>query len=45
MVHVLDKQTLLRANRALLLGVVGSGLVACVLGALVYDVGRWLSAW
>ncbi|HVY56656.1 MAG TPA: hypothetical protein VHA77_02275 [Xanthobacteraceae bacterium] len=45
MVHVLDKTTLVRANRALLLGAVGSGLAACALGALAYDVGRWFNAW
>jgi len=45
MVHVLDKEMLLRVHRALLVGVIGSGLAACALGALVYDIGRWFHAW
>ena len=41
----LDRQTLDRVNSAVMLGLVGTGLIACVLGAFVYDVGRWFSAW
>jgi hypothetical protein len=41
----LDRQLLDRANRALLLGVVGGGLAACALGASIYDIGDWLDMW
>jgi hypothetical protein len=45
MVHLLEKETLLRANSALLLTIVGGGLVACAVGAIVYDLGRMIGAW
>lgn len=41
----LDRQTLGRLNTAIMLGVIGSGLMACALGAIVYDIGRLFSAW
>ena len=41
----LDKHTLARVNTALMLGLIGTGLVACAFGAIVYDVGRLFSAW
>jgi hypothetical protein len=44
-IHMLDRQTLGRVNRAVMLGLVGSGLLACAAGAFVYDVGRLFSAW
>jgi hypothetical protein len=44
-IHLLDRQTLGRINKALMLGLVGSGLLACATGAFVYDVGRLFSAW
>jgi len=40
-----DKQTLARVNSAVMLGLVGGGLVACAIGAVVFDIGRWFSAW
>lgn len=43
--HFLDRQTLARLNTAIMLGLVGSGLAACAIGAFVYDVGRWFSVW
>ncbi len=43
--HVAGRQTLARINAAIMLGLVGSGLLACMLGASVYDVGRLFSAW
>jgi hypothetical protein len=43
--HFFDRRTLARINTAIMLGLVGSGLAACALGAFVYDVGRWFSAW
>ena len=34
-----------RANRAVALTLVWSGLAVCMLAACVYDVGRWIEAW
>jgi len=45
MAHFMEKETLLRANSALLLAIVGGGLAACAVGAVVYDIGRVLGAW
>jgi hypothetical protein len=45
MAHLMEKQTLLRANAALLLTFVGGGLVACAVGAIIYDIGRLVGAW
>jgi hypothetical protein len=41
----LDKHTLARVNTVLMLGLIGTGLAACVFGAAIYDVGRLFSAW
>ena len=43
--HFVDKQTLGRVNRAIVLGLIGSGLAACVIGAFIYDIGRLFSIW
>ncbi len=43
--HFDDRDMLARFNKAVVLGMVGSGLAACVLGACLYDVGRLFSAW
>lgn len=43
--HFVDRKTLARLNGAILLGLVGGGLAACMIGAFVYDVGRLFSAW
>jgi hypothetical protein len=43
--HFLDRRTLARLNAAIVFGPVISGLMACMLGALVYDVGRLFSVW
>jgi len=40
-----DKRTLARVNSGILLGLIGGGLAACVLGAVAYDVGRLFSNW
>lgn len=45
MTHLVEKETLLRANSALLLTVIGGGLVVCALGAVVFDIGRMLAVW
>jgi hypothetical protein len=42
MAHLVDWHLLQRANTILMLGMLWSGLGACVLGALVYDVALWL---
>jgi hypothetical protein len=44
-VHFVDKQMLARLNTAIMLGLIGTGLATCVLGACIYDVGRLFSAW
>jgi hypothetical protein len=36
---------LMRANRALLLGALWGALALCVVGSVVYDIGRWVQAW
>jgi hypothetical protein len=43
--HGFDKHTLARLNTAIMLGSIGTGLAACVFGAVVYDVGHLFSAW
>ena len=45
MPHLVDKQTLARLNAAVVLAPIATGLAACVIGALIGDVGRLLSAW
>lgn len=51
MIHILGsehfgaRQALARLNAAIVLGLVCTGLLACMLGASVYDVGRLFSAW
>ena len=42
--HV-DRDTLARVNSAIMLGLIGGGLVVCALGAVVYDVERLFWAW
>jgi len=43
--HFGAKDSLDRLNSAIMLGLFGSGLAACVIGALIYDIGRWFSIW
>jgi len=40
-----DRHLLLRLNLAVLLGLFWSALAACVVAAVVYDVGRLFKAW
>ena len=40
-----DRRALARLNEAVVLGLVGGGLLACVIGAFVFDVGHWFFAW
>jgi hypothetical protein len=43
--HFIDRRVLARLNTAVVFGPVVSGLAACMLGAIVYDIGRWFSIW
>ena len=42
MAHLIDRHFFRHANKMLMLGVLWTGLAACALGALVYDVAWWL---
>jgi hypothetical protein len=42
--HV-DVGTLTRIQSAVIVGSIGSGLLACALGAFIFDLGRAVSAW
>jgi len=39
--HIADKSFVERAETVLMLGVLWSGLAACMLGALSYDIAYW----
>jgi len=39
--HIADKSFVERATAVLLLGLLWSGLAACILGALSYDIAYW----
>jgi hypothetical protein len=41
----LDSHRLARINSAIIFGLVGGGLFACVLGALAYDISRAFADW
>jgi hypothetical protein len=41
----LDTPTLARIQSAVIFGSIGSGLLACALGAFIYDIGRAFAAW
>jgi hypothetical protein len=45
MAHLVSKRFAERANTALLLGILWSGLAICVLGALSYDIVHWFGTW
>jgi energy-converting hydrogenase Eha subunit C len=42
MAHLVDRHFFQRANKILMLGLLWSGLVASMIGALAYDVALWL---
>jgi hypothetical protein len=44
-IHFADKETLDRVESAIVIGLIGSGLAACVIGAVIYDFGRMFSIW
>ena len=41
----LDRPALARIQSAVIFGSIGSGLLACALGAFIYDIGRAVAAW
>jgi hypothetical protein len=41
----LDKHTLAWVNSAIMLVLIGGGLLVCVFGAAIYDLTRLLSIW
>ena len=43
MAHLIDKQSIGRANAVLLLSVLWGGLAICAIGALAYDISRWMA--
>jgi hypothetical protein len=45
MAHLVEKETLLRANSAMMLTLIGGGLIVCALGAVIFDIGRAFGAW
>jgi hypothetical protein len=45
MPQVLERDTLQRANTAVMLSLVWGGLALCALGAVVYDLGQMLAVW
>jgi len=40
-----DRAALARVNSAVIFGLIGGGLAACAISAIVYDLGRLFSAW
>jgi hypothetical protein len=45
MAHLIDRDLIERANTVLLLGIVGGGIAACAIAAMLYDVIYWLQDW
>lgn len=45
MAHLVDKETVERANAVLLLSVLWGGLAACVIAAMAFEIGYWLASW
>jgi hypothetical protein len=43
--HGPGRETVDRVESAVVLGLIGSGLAACVIGAAIYDIGRAISIW
>jgi hypothetical protein len=43
MSHLVDIHTLQRANAVLLLTLLWGGLATCAIGAMVYDIARWVA--
>ena len=45
MAHLVEKEALLRANSAMMLTLVGGGLIVCAFGAVIFDIGRAVGVW
>ncbi len=45
MAHLVDKEVVERANAVLLLGVLWGGLAACIIAAMVFEIGYWFASW
>ena len=43
--HLVERETLAKANTAVILTLVGGGLVACAVGSVVFDLGRLIGTW
>lgn len=43
--HLVDKDMLARLNTAVVFGLIGTGLAACAIGAMVFDAARLFAAW
>jgi hypothetical protein len=43
--HLVERETFIKANTALMLTFVWGGLAACAVGATVFDIGRMLAVW
>jgi hypothetical protein len=43
--HLLGAATFARLNTVVIFGAIVSGLALCAIGAIVYDVGRFISVW
>jgi uncharacterized membrane protein len=41
----LDSRTVARIQSAVIFGSISSGLLACALGAFIFDLGRAFAAW
>jgi hypothetical protein len=45
MSHLVEKDTLLKVNSVMILLLVGGGLAACAVGAVIVDVARVFGVW
>jgi hypothetical protein len=43
--HLVEKESLVRANTAMLLTLVWGGLAVCALGAVIFDLGKIFAIW
>jgi hypothetical protein len=45
MAHLVEKESFVRANTAMMLTLVWGGLAVCAIGAVIFDLGRVFAAW
>lgn len=43
MTHLVDKHMVERANTVLLMSLIGGGLAACAIAAMIYDISFWFA--